>query len=59
MRLAPAGRYEKVRNSKNLLQYWLGNAKIHGGKVKPEMNNLRFDILQKTLFVYPAKLAGY
>ena len=23
------------------------------------MNDLRFDILQKTLFVYPAKLAGY
>ena len=39
--------------------YWWGNAKIMDGKVKPEMNNLRFDILQKTLFVYPAKLAGY
>jgi len=27
-----------MRYPTNLLQYWLGNAKIQGGKAKPVMN---------------------
>jgi len=38
-----------VRNPINILQYWLGNAEILGGKAKPELNNLKSILLKDNI----------